>query len=108
MPGPSAAVKSKNAIIHPECVRGFVELPGVAGNVIGFLMMLRQRCTIMLAHGIDAVTIGMSDGFTRVMQTLIVQFWFHISGQRFAPCQLRSISLETLCMHPTCLFAVVL
>ena len=63
MPGPSAAVKNKNAIIHPECVRDFVELPGVIGNVIGFLMMSRQQCTIMLAHGIDAITIGMSDGF---------------------------------------------
>ena len=63
MPGPSAAVKNKNAMIHPECVRDFVEFPGVIGNVIGFLMMSRQQCTIMLAHGIDAVTIGMSDGF---------------------------------------------
>ena len=43
------------------CVRGFVGLLGVSGSVIGFPTTSKQPCTIMLASGIDAVTIGVND-----------------------------------------------
>ena len=64
MPGLSGVVKNRNGIIHLGCVRGFVELLGVSGSVIGFLTTLKQQCIIMLASGRDVVTIGVNDGST--------------------------------------------